>query len=271
MRIACVLSRLNTYMISLPSSTARCTVSLTFSRRSRSSGRASFDMVMRRRTSEPSRNSAMPSRYFPVSGFCSSMPSATSVTASRCTVLLATPSRLARSLMPISTCSSENALSSRTEVATDDRRPFSMSRDGVRGVGTLLFRSVGPAFRRTVEHVPIVGCPGEGCRAYGHGAEYCGDRRRAGGGVRRHRGQEEGRARRTSRSSPTRPASPTRSRRCRRPCCSARPSPRTRRSPAPAGSPSTASRSSSTPAAPRSTAPRARSSPPAARCPTTRW
>ncbi len=117
---ACVLSRLKTYMISLPSSTARCTVSLTFSRRSRSSGRASFDTFMRRRTSEPSRNSAMPSRYFPVSGFCSSMPSATSVTARRCTVLLATPSRLASSLMPISTCSSENALSSRTEVATED-------------------------------------------------------------------------------------------------------------------------------------------------------
>ena len=34
------------------------------------------------------------------------------------------------------------ALSSRTEVATDDSRPLSMSRGGVRGVGTLLFRSV---------------------------------------------------------------------------------------------------------------------------------
>ena len=81
-------------------------------------GRASLDMSMRRRTSAPSRNSAMPSRYLPVSPFCSSMPSATSVTASRCTVLLATPSRRARSLMPMSTCSSENAFSSRTEVAT---------------------------------------------------------------------------------------------------------------------------------------------------------
>src|SRR5262245_32617592 len=77
---------------------------------------------MRRRTSAPSRNSAMPSWYLPLSRSCSSNPSDTSVTASRWTVLLARPSRRASALMPISTSSSENALSRRMAVATDDRR-----------------------------------------------------------------------------------------------------------------------------------------------------
>src|ERR1051325_5194817 len=130
MRIACVLSRLYTYMISAPSSTARCTVSFTFSRSSRSNVRPSFDTFIRWRTSEPSRNSDRPRRYFPVSGFCSSMPSATSVTARRCTVLFATPRRLARSLMPISTCCSEKAFSSRIELATDESRLPSGLRGG---------------------------------------------------------------------------------------------------------------------------------------------
>ena len=90
---------------------------------------------MRRRTSAPSRNSATPSRYFPLSRSCSSMPSATSVTASRCAVLLAMPSRFASALMPMSTSSSENALSSRIAVVTDDSR--SRLRGSVLPVGFL--------------------------------------------------------------------------------------------------------------------------------------
>src|SRR5262245_10052996 len=77
---------------------------------------------MRRRTRAPSRNSATPRRYLPVLRSCSSMPSATSVTASRCAVLLAIASLRARSLIPISTSSSENALSSLIAVATEDSR-----------------------------------------------------------------------------------------------------------------------------------------------------
>jgi hypothetical protein len=50
------------------------------------------------------------------------MPSATRVTASRCAVLLAIPSRFASALMPMSTVSSENTCNSRIAVATDDRR-----------------------------------------------------------------------------------------------------------------------------------------------------
>src|SRR2546422_5010851 len=50
---------------------------------------------MRRRTSAPSRKSAMPSWYLPLSRFCSSRPSETSVTASRWTVLFASPRRRA--------------------------------------------------------------------------------------------------------------------------------------------------------------------------------
>src|SRR5205809_686381 len=48
---------------------------------------------MRRRTSAPSRKSAMPSWYLPLSRFCSSRPSETSVTASRWTVLFASRRR----------------------------------------------------------------------------------------------------------------------------------------------------------------------------------
>src|SRR6516162_4095726 len=77
---------------------------------------------MRRRTSAPSRKSAMPSWYLPFSPFCSSKPSDTSVTASRWTVLFASPRRRASALMPISTSSSENALRSRIAVATEDSR-----------------------------------------------------------------------------------------------------------------------------------------------------
>src|SRR5262249_16282157 len=77
---------------------------------------------MRRRTSAPSRKSAIPSWYLPLSRFCSSRPSETSVTASRWTVLFASPRRRASALMPISTSSSENALSSRIAVATEDSR-----------------------------------------------------------------------------------------------------------------------------------------------------
>src|SRR6516225_7723395 len=77
---------------------------------------------MRRRTSAPSRKSAMPSWYLPFSAFCSSKPSDTSVTASRWTVLFASPRRRASALMPISTSSSENALRSRIAVATEDSR-----------------------------------------------------------------------------------------------------------------------------------------------------
>ena len=133
----------------------------------------------------------MPSRYLPVSGFCSSMPSATSVTARRCTVLLATPSRLARSLMPISTCSSENALSSRTD-GRDRGQPAGVIggarwRAGRRHVNVPLR---GPAFRRTVGsgHESVNAADG---RCGQHGAKHRCHRRRAGGGVRRHRGQEE--------------------------------------------------------------------------------
>src|SRR5947209_2279528 len=50
------------------------------------------------------------------------MPASIKVLARRCTVLLASPSRFARLLMPISYSSSENALIRRIELATDERR-----------------------------------------------------------------------------------------------------------------------------------------------------
>ena len=55
-----------------------------------------------------------------------------------------TPRRLARSLMPISTCSSENAFRSRTAVDTEDSRlaPSSERGGDMRGAGTIMFRSV---------------------------------------------------------------------------------------------------------------------------------
>ena len=85
-------------------------------------GRASLDTSMRRRTSAPSRNSAMPSRYLPLSRVLLEHAFRDSVTASRCAVLLAIRAGAPASLMPMSTSSSENALSRRIAVATDDSR-----------------------------------------------------------------------------------------------------------------------------------------------------
>ena len=122
---------------------------------------------MRRRTSLPRLNSAMPSRYLPLSGFCSSIPSVTSVVARRCAVLLATPRRLASVLMPISTSSSENAFSSRSAVPTDDSRPGAAPLSPLSWLLTMLWlgRSSregepgdvplrGPAFRSIVRSRP---------------------------------------------------------------------------------------------------------------------
>ena len=50
------------------------------------------------------------------------MSYSTSVVARRCTVLFASPRRIASALMPISYSSSENAFVRRIEFATDDRR-----------------------------------------------------------------------------------------------------------------------------------------------------
>ncbi len=66
----------------------------------------------------------MPRRYFSFVGSFSSIPSETSVIASRCAVLFATPSRLESELTPISVSSSEKALRRRMAVATEERRVF---------------------------------------------------------------------------------------------------------------------------------------------------
>src|SRR5688572_15520931 len=99
-----------------------CTVSPVFSSSSRSFGRASFATSIRRRTSAPSSKSATPSRYFPVSGFCSRKPALASVEASRCTVLFASRRRVASVVMPSSFSSPENDVSNRIEFATDESR-----------------------------------------------------------------------------------------------------------------------------------------------------
>src|SRR5262245_30609033 len=101
-----------------------CTVSPVFSSSSRSLGRASFATSMRRRTRAPSSKSATPKRYLPVSLFCSRKPAPVSVAASRWTVLFARRRRLASVVMPSSSSSPENEVSSRIEFATEDSRAF---------------------------------------------------------------------------------------------------------------------------------------------------
>src|SRR5215467_4393482 len=185
MRTAWVLSRKYTYMISVPSRIARCTVSLVFSRSANRCGRATSDTFMRRRTRVPRRNSARPSRYLPVARSCSSRFSETSVEASRCAVLLATPSRFANVEMPISTSSSEKALSSSIAVATDDsrRRSPSFALAGLVSIGSPGGRTA--AWRRYHDKCGLAPQECKRKAADERGAQHRGGGRRAG---RRHGG-----------------------------------------------------------------------------------
>ena len=224
------------------------------------------------------------------------MPSATSVTARRCAVLLAMPSRFASALMPISTSSSENALSSRIAVVTEDSR--SRLRGSVLPVDFLAMARPSTGWRvrrcwnfgarrakqrcsamRTV--VPNLGARSPPCQS-GRANRVSEVRevmsRRiviVGGGpagVGAALGARQQDADRRDHAAQRRErASPTRSRRCRRPCSPARRCRRTRRSPGRRASPAPTSRSSRARASDRPRRARGRHAKPANASPTTRW
>jgi len=184
---------------------------------------------MRRRTSAPRRNSAMPSWYLALSRSCSSRPSDTKRhPRDDATVLLASPRRRASALMADLDLVLENALSSRIAVATEDRRSRP-ARGAV--LPAVLFLAQSECAFRSADRCSDVSRRRRRGRVNNWASarkkrtrthEHCPQDR---GGRRRDRRASPPRSRPGSRTprprsccSTTSRTSPTKSRRCRRPC-----------------------------------------------------